>query len=111
MARSALDPDPVPGDVQGLVPTTPIYDALCREYRRLFRAVPGDRSGEASSPPEALPLRTLPSDRGEPAVLPHQPRRPSDMNQTWEPPGKLSGRYPRDFPNSQGWTAVGCGRI
>jgi len=25
---------------------TPIYDALCSEYRRLFRALPGDRSGE-----------------------------------------------------------------
>ncbi|HEY5833813.1 hypothetical protein [Streptomyces sp.] len=27
---------------------TPIYDALCSEYRRLFRALPGDRSGEES---------------------------------------------------------------
>lgn len=26
--------------------TTPIYDALCAEYQRLFRALPGDRSGE-----------------------------------------------------------------
>jgi hypothetical protein len=26
--------------------TTPIYDSLCAEYRRLFRALPGDRSGE-----------------------------------------------------------------
>ncbi|ARQ71473.1 hypothetical protein [Streptomyces marincola] len=25
---------------------TPIYDALCAEYRRLFRALPGDRTGE-----------------------------------------------------------------
>lgn len=25
---------------------TPIYDALYSEYRRLFRALPGDRSGE-----------------------------------------------------------------
>ncbi|MEU7107100.1 hypothetical protein ACFQ2B_25410 [Streptomyces stramineus] len=25
---------------------TPIYDALCAEYRRLFRALPFDRSGE-----------------------------------------------------------------
>jgi hypothetical protein len=27
---------------------TPIYDALCSEYRRLFRTLPGDRSGEES---------------------------------------------------------------
>ncbi|MGW8380342.1 hypothetical protein [Streptomyces sp. ODS28] len=25
---------------------TPIYDSLYAEYRRLFRALPGDRSGE-----------------------------------------------------------------
>nr|WP_234347866.1 hypothetical protein [Streptomyces specialis] len=25
---------------------TPIYDSLCHEYRRLFRALPGDRTGE-----------------------------------------------------------------
>nr|WP_228454392.1 hypothetical protein [Streptomyces alkaliphilus] len=28
---------------------TPIYDALCAEYRRLFRTLPGDRSGEEES--------------------------------------------------------------
>lgn len=36
--RRAFDPDPGSG--------TPIYDALYNEYRRLFRALPGDRSGE-----------------------------------------------------------------
>ncbi|MER5492000.1 hypothetical protein ACWD6I_08570 [Streptomyces sp. NPDC002454] len=35
-----------PQDRRGVVPATPIYDALCDEYRRLFRALPGDRSGE-----------------------------------------------------------------
>lgn len=25
---------------------TPLYDALCAEYRRAFRTLPGDRSGE-----------------------------------------------------------------
>ncbi|AWK08416.1 hypothetical protein [Streptomyces spongiicola] len=25
---------------------TPIYDTLCSEYRRAFRSLPGDRSGE-----------------------------------------------------------------
>ncbi|MFI9204618.1 hypothetical protein [Streptomyces sp. NPDC053048] len=33
-------PESHPGSV------TPIYDALCSEYRRSFRALPGDRSGE-----------------------------------------------------------------
>lgn len=26
--------------------STPIYDSLCAEYRRVFRTLPGDRSGE-----------------------------------------------------------------
>ncbi|MFC7219386.1 hypothetical protein ACFQLX_14585 [Streptomyces polyrhachis] len=29
-----------------LASDTPIYDELCAEYRRLFRALPGDRAGE-----------------------------------------------------------------
>lgn len=33
--------DPSPGRS-----ATPIYDALYAEYRRLFRALPGDRTGE-----------------------------------------------------------------
>ncbi|MCZ4096589.1 hypothetical protein C8250_012755 [Streptomyces sp. So13.3] len=37
--RSAQDPS-------GVGSGTPIYDALYSEYRRLFRALPGDRSGE-----------------------------------------------------------------
>ncbi|MER6914712.1 hypothetical protein ABT354_23815 [Streptomyces sp. NPDC000594] len=28
------------------VSPTPLYDALCAEYRRAFRTLPGDRSGE-----------------------------------------------------------------
>ncbi|MFD8568585.1 hypothetical protein [Streptomyces sp. NPDC059639] len=31
---------------QGSYSATPIYDALYAEYRRSFRALPGDRSGE-----------------------------------------------------------------
>jgi hypothetical protein len=30
----------------GGVSNTPIYDALYSEYRRLFRTLPGDRTGE-----------------------------------------------------------------
>ncbi len=33
-------------DAEHPSPATPIYDALYSEYRRLFRALPGDRSGE-----------------------------------------------------------------
>jgi len=33
-------------DTLGSSSATPIYDALCAEYLRTFRALPGDRSGE-----------------------------------------------------------------
>jgi hypothetical protein len=33
---------------------TPIYDALCSEYRRLFRALPFDRTGEENLQLHAL---------------------------------------------------------
>ncbi|MFJ4964965.1 hypothetical protein EES43_04905 [Streptomyces sp. ADI96-02] len=33
-------------DPSGAPSSTPIYDALYSEYRRSFRALPGDRSGE-----------------------------------------------------------------
>ncbi|MFD7861288.1 hypothetical protein [Streptomyces sp. NPDC057682] len=39
--RPARDPSGGPSQ-------TPIYDALYSEYRRSFRALPGDRSGEES---------------------------------------------------------------
>ncbi|MCM2414978.1 MULTISPECIES: hypothetical protein [unclassified Streptomyces] len=39
--RPAQDPSGAPSH-------TPIYDALYSEYRRSFRALPGDRSGEES---------------------------------------------------------------
>jgi hypothetical protein len=35
-----------PQDSAGSPSATPIYDALCAEYRRSFRTLPGDRSGE-----------------------------------------------------------------
>ncbi|MFF5976367.1 hypothetical protein ACFY7C_33155 [Streptomyces sp. NPDC012769] len=33
-------------DVPAALSSTPIYDALYSEYRRTFRTLPGDRSGE-----------------------------------------------------------------
>nr|WP_308405758.1 hypothetical protein [Streptomyces tardus] len=54
-------PQPVHSQIPGMRPAretadrasrersnTPIYDALYAEYRRLFRTLPGDRSGEES---------------------------------------------------------------
>ncbi|MEV5973304.1 hypothetical protein [Streptomyces sp. NPDC051921] len=44
-------PAPIPAmrpaqDVSGGLSATPIYDALYSEFRRSFRTLPGDRSGE-----------------------------------------------------------------
>ncbi|MFD8781191.1 hypothetical protein [Kitasatospora sp. NPDC059599] len=49
--RSATAPRSIPGmrpsyDAEHPHSATPIYDELYSEYRRLFRALPGDRSGE-----------------------------------------------------------------
>ncbi|MER7583522.1 hypothetical protein [Kitasatospora sp. NPDC097691] len=49
--RSTTVPRSIPGmrpsyDAEHPHSTTPIYDELYSEYRRLFRALPGDRSGE-----------------------------------------------------------------
>ncbi|MFJ2866739.1 hypothetical protein [Kitasatospora sp. NPDC087314] len=51
--RSTTAPRSIPGmrpsyDAEHPHSTTPIYDELYSEYRRLFRALPGDRSGEES---------------------------------------------------------------
>ncbi|MGK5530399.1 hypothetical protein [Streptomyces sp. URMC 129] len=48
--RHAAPPSGIPGMRPSYdrpaASATPIYDSLCNEYRRLFRALPGDRSGE-----------------------------------------------------------------
>ncbi|WP_307815773.1 hypothetical protein [Streptomyces sp. 7-21] len=69
---------------------TPIYDSLCAEYRRLFRALPGDRSDE-----EELRFRGFGGDRGyeqpggmTPAVYPSYP-----SSTTYAPLGGYGG-YP-----------------
>ncbi|GGP77715.1 hypothetical protein GCM10010214_61450 [Streptomyces abikoensis] len=60
---------------------TPIYDALCSEYRRAFRALPGDRSGE-----EELTFKAF-GHRG-----------------TFGYAGQLTG--PAAYPGSSGYNAV-----
>jgi hypothetical protein len=45
--------------------TTPLYDALIREYRRALRATPGDRSDE---PVRAVAGFTIPAQSRRPPV-------------------------------------------
>lgn len=68
---------------------TPIYDSLYAEYRRLFRALPGDRSGEdelrfegfdalrgtgTGAWGDAVRQHTGERRRAQPAALPPAPR-------------------------------------
>lgn len=59
---------------------TPIYDSLYAEYRRLFRALPGDRTGEEELRFTGFGTGTAHWDGGRraggllPAVLPPAPR-------------------------------------
>jgi hypothetical protein len=46
--RPSLEPGPTHPADRGSA--TPIYDALYAEYRRSFRALPGDRTDEAEGP-------------------------------------------------------------
>ncbi|GAB2609072.1 hypothetical protein GCM10027168_47610 [Streptomyces capparidis] len=68
-----------PQEVQERRSSTPIYDALYSEYRRLFRALPGDRSGEEElrftgfGPPQPQPHPSWGEDQrrgGQPALPP-----------------------------------------
>ncbi|WP_344293676.1 hypothetical protein [Streptomyces synnematoformans] len=47
---------------------TPIYDALFAEYRRLFRALPGDRTGEEQLRFDAIMNTARPSLPAPPAT-------------------------------------------
>jgi hypothetical protein len=64
---------------------TPIYDALYSEYQRLFRTLPGDRTGE-----EALRFDGFGSWRD--AFPPASPGRHRGSEQAALPPGRSGGR-------------------
>ncbi|MEV4435667.1 hypothetical protein [Streptomyces sp. NPDC049555] len=69
---------------------TPIYDALCAEYRRSFRALPGDRSGE-----EELAFKAFGPHRGG-----------------YGPAGQLTGPAPYHGPSgyNPAWDSYHHGR-
>ncbi|UGY90598.1 hypothetical protein [Streptomyces gobiensis] len=67
---------------------TPIYDSLYAEYRRLFRALPGDRSGE-----EELRFEGFGTIRGTEITAPwHDERRQRGGTLPALPPGTGAGR-------------------
>ncbi|GGV05740.1 hypothetical protein ACIG0C_35890 [Kitasatospora aureofaciens] len=65
--------------------TTPIYDELYSEYRRLFRALPGDRSGEEDLRFTGFAIRDGYPLRGE--QRPHQPQQQAFHTYAGQPSG------------------------
>ncbi|MGW2376778.1 hypothetical protein [Kitasatospora sp. NPDC001683] len=116
--------------------TTPIYDELYSEYRRLFRALPGDRSGEEDlrftgfAVRDGYPLlgeqrQYLPQQQafhthaGQPSGLPQftpaqsQHTHPEPTTATTTPTATTHGQSQShgqtapQFTNGQGWVAAG----
>ncbi|MFI9787852.1 hypothetical protein ACIHEI_30735 [Kitasatospora sp. NPDC051984] len=102
-------------DAEHPVSATPIYDSLYSEYRRMFRALPGDRSGEEGlrfagfAVRDQQPPREVAAERREPAAYPQQ-------HQSFEPyAGPQAQAAPQFVPaqpsgaqaNGQGWVASG----
>lgn len=62
---------------------TPIYDALCSEYRRSFRTLPGDRSNEENNGFKAFGTGT--HGAGPHSTGPHgSGHRPSENSGFWQ---------------------------
>lgn len=97
--RTATVPRSIPGmrpsyDAEHPHSTTPIYDELYSEYRRLFRALPGDRSGE-----EDLKFTGFAIREGYP--LPMDPR-PYPQQQAFQTYGGQAAGLPQFMPAQQG---------
>ncbi|MER6363843.1 hypothetical protein, partial [Kitasatospora sp. NPDC001527] len=75
--RSTTASRPIPGmrpsyDAEHPHSATPIYDELYSEYRRLFRALPGDRSGEEDLAFTGFAVRDTAPARTDPRPYPPQ---------------------------------------
>jgi hypothetical protein len=66
---------------------TPIYDALYSEWRRLFRALPYDRTGEENFEVHALFRGWLPACDHRSAPVPHGNGRHREQGPAALPPG------------------------
>ncbi|MEV0530897.1 hypothetical protein [Kitasatospora sp. NPDC050463] len=97
--RSTTVPRVIPGmrpsyDAEHPHSATPIYDELYSEYRRLFRALPGDRSGE-----ENLKFTGFAVRDGDPVLAEPRPYPPQQQAfQTYA--GQASG-IPQFMPSQQ----------
>ncbi|MFE4977340.1 hypothetical protein ACFRAR_35180 [Kitasatospora sp. NPDC056651] len=98
--RSATASRSIPGmrpsyDAEHPHSTTPIYDELYSEYRRLFRALPGDRSGE-----EDLKFTGFAVRDGYPPLGEQRPYPPAQQQAFHTLPGQAPG-LPQFVPSHQ----------
>ncbi|MFI1523032.1 hypothetical protein [Kitasatospora cineracea] len=107
-------------DAEHPVSATPIYDTLYSEYRRMFRALPGDRSGEEGmkftgfAVREAQPAAPAATHAREAADRPGGSAHPQQHQSFETYAGQVAGA-PQFMPaqgsaahaNGQGWVATG----
>ncbi|WP_153882768.1 hypothetical protein [Streptomyces sp. CB01881] len=98
--RSTTVPRAIPGmrpsyDAEHPHSTTPIYDELYSEYRRLFRALPGDRSGEENLEFAGFAVR----DNGYPSL--GEPRPFPPQHQAFQTYAGQTLGIPQFMPNQQ----------
>ncbi|WP_051733364.1 hypothetical protein [Kitasatospora phosalacinea] len=105
-------------DAEHPVSATPIYDTLYSEYRRMFRALPGDRSGEegmkftgfAVREPQPQSAQTAREAADRPTALAYP-----QQHQSFETYAGQGAGAPQFMPaqtsaaqaNGQGWVATG----
>ncbi|MFC8450078.1 hypothetical protein [Kitasatospora sp. NPDC057223] len=79
---------------------TPIYDELYSEYRRLFRALPGDRAGEEDLRFTGFAVRDSYAGRSE--ARPHPPQQQAFLTYAGQAPGA-----PQFMPGQQNGQQAG----
>ncbi|GLW74888.1 hypothetical protein Kpho02_71850 [Kitasatospora phosalacinea] len=91
-------------DAEHPVSTTPIYDTLYSEYRRMFRALPGDRSGEEGMRFTGFAVR---EPQPQPSGSPQQQSFETHAGQAPGAPQFMPAQTSAAQANGQGWVATG----
>ncbi|RKE21881.1 hypothetical protein [Streptomyces sp. TLI_171] len=92
-------------DAEHPVSATPIYDSLYSEYRRLFRALPGDRSGEEGMRFTGFAVRDPQPREAERREAPAYPQH--QAFETYAGQGSGAPQFMPAQANGQGWVASG----
>ncbi|MFE1321955.1 hypothetical protein [Kitasatospora phosalacinea] len=91
-------------DAEHPVSATPIYDTLYSEYRRMFRALPGDRSGEEGMKFTGFAVR---EPQPQPSGQPQQQSFETYAGQAPGAPQFMPAQTTTAQANGQGWVATG----